>query len=144
MGDAEWTIALGWRKAIIRIAVCGAASMGISFGGCALVVWLFGKLDQLGGGGLGYVPWPIWGATAAVAGLIGGLLISLKLVERSGLAGAPVLFTAAAALILAHFAAYWLGMAFCGPRWHEVFAYVCSVACVVAVAMAAWRILVDS
>jgi hypothetical protein len=144
MADADWTPAVGWRKAAVRLVVCGAVSMGVSLGAAGLVVWLCGKVEQAAGGQLPSVPWIIWGTSALVAGGIGGLLVGRKVVEQTGLVGAPLVAAALAALALAHIGAYSLAIALFGRTWENVFFMVHSGACIAAGALAAAQILKDS
>ena len=140
----DWTPLIGWRKAIVRIALGAAVAMGLSLGGAFLVRWLFGQVDRAGGGGLGYVPWPIWVFTSVLAGFLGGMAVSWKLVENSSVVGGPAVASAAAALILAHLGTFKLAAIFLGPRWEQfLFLFVIAEG-MSAVLAAGWRILVDS
>jgi hypothetical protein len=131
--DSNWTPAKGWRKAAVRLLICGAASMAISFGAVCLMVKMFGEVSLVSYGRLPYISWRLLGPLAAITGAIGGGLVSCKLVENTGVYGVPLTLAACAVLVGAHIGAACLGLAVFGSLWKTDVLMMSGACCLAAV-----------
>jgi hypothetical protein len=140
----DWTPAIGWWKAVLRIFLGSALSIIGSVGAAAIVIRVYARLGVLPDAPVLRYESSLWGTAIVAAGVLGGLAVSWRLVENTSLVGWPLIAAAAAGLALAQAGACWMGTALLDQRWAGDIIAESILAGVVAVFAAAWRILVDS
>jgi hypothetical protein len=148
LGGDDWTPAIGWRKALIRILWGSAAVMVLSLGAAFLVIKFFLGSGLTPGQVIPAIvsegSWRVSAGFAVTAGAIGGLLISWNLVEHSSIMGSALVGAAVAGIALANLAVWKLGVVCLGVEWEQQILLISMGAAFTGATIAAFRIFVDS